>query len=860
MKLLAATFICCLAGAAVAKPSDLTVARHALGDGLETVAVSHAAAAETSSTNAETQTMARLVQAEALAREGKAHELVERLRSWPTGSNELFRYWLAWGLAHDRQAEDARHLLAAPFKEAATQALASRLLARIAVESGNRKDAETAFRQAALLLRGTPGGAENAVEWARAREAWGDRPGALAVLADEKALGCSGAAGDAAKLYGAELMMRAGTVPEALKVYQSLISGGTNTSEAAFVLASCAQFDAFGQNGETNAALQVISNAVARARRADLVCKAGYRQAFAQFAQPQSREIGRTNLIELLRRFPGAEETCRAHRRYADALLEAGEAAAAVREYGNLLQAYPDFARDPLVLESRGWAYLKAGQRVEASGAFARAAQFAGTNDLLRARCLIKQGDALLADGRYEEAASVYARVKNPALASRARYQKADALVRAQHADAAAADFRAVLEAGGEFALKAGLRLASYETSSGRPESAIELYSRLLGEKNKAGDAALLDGTDDETNRVAKARADASARAFALTPEQRATVLLGRGRASYMAYRWPEAEADFAEVAKLQPTRFGEMKFLSALCRYGAGRDAEAVSEVRELLAETTASSLRADLLLWLAKYDAAHGDPAAALKGFENCATNVHLQVSRQLESLIRAAHCAAALPDYPKVLDLVKRFMMRKEVAGAEAKETPVTPLLLEAMLLQGEALVETARFGEAILVLERAVRLSGAADAHRRASILKADCLFAMGADDDSRYRQAIEAYRVILQDEHLTVSQRLTVSFKIGRALEKLRKFDEAADQYYANVVMAYVEGVKNRQWFDADASAVFARTVMMLADFYESRGRDARAVSVLKYLAAAQLPAAEAANRRIAQLSEKGNLP
>lgn len=860
MKFLGFLFICCLACSTMAKSSDLAIARHALGDGLETIAVSHAAAAETSTTNLDVQVMARLVQAEALAREGKARELVALLRTWPPGTNELFRYWLAWGLAHDQQPKEARLLLAAPFKDVATQALASRLMARMDVKAGNRTAAETAFRHAASALRGSPEGVENAVEWARAREAWGDLPGALSVLSEEKALECGGGAGESARLLGASLLMRTGAVAEADKLYQALVAEGTNVSETAFVTAACAQFDSFWQKGATNEAMQVVSHAVSRARRADLACLAGYRQAFAQFLQASVREMGRTNLVELFRRFPGTDATRRAHRQYADVLLEAGEAAAAVREYGNLLQAYPDYARDPQVLENRGWAYLKAGLRVEASGAFARAAQFAGTNDLLQARCLFKQGDALLEDGRYEEAAVVYARVKDPELASRARYQKADALARAKRADAAAVEFRAVLDEGGEFAVKAGLRLASYETSAGRPESAIELYSRLLGERNKTADAAILDETDADTNKVVAAGALKTKPVFSLSTEQRATILLGRGRASYMAYRWPEAEADFSEVARLQPARFGEMTFLSALCRYGAGRDAEAVSAVRELLAATTASSLRADLQLWLAKYDAAHGDHLAALRGFELCATNANLQVARQLEALVRATRCAAAIPDYMKVLDLVKQFMTRKEVAGTESKETAVTPLFMEALLLQSEALVEVARFGEAILVLERAVRLPGGGeDAHRRASILKADCLFAMGADDDERYRQAIEAYRVTLQDEHLTASQRLTISFKIGRALEKLRKFNEASAQYYANVVMAYVDGVKNRQWFDADASAIFARTVMMLADFHESRGRDARAVNILKYLASAQLPAADEARRRIAQLSEKGNL-
>lgn len=859
MKFLCSLFAGCTVFAVLSSPSDLTIARRALGDGLGPIARAHAEVAEKATTNSNERVVARLVQVESLAREGKAHDLVEFLRDRPGETNEIFRYWLAWGLANDHQPEEARHLLAAPFNDSMTQALSNRLQARLATDAGDRVTAEDAFARAAKLLRGLDEGTENAVEWARAREVSGDLKGALEVLTTEKSLEVLGPAGESARLLGASLMARLGLEAEAQKLFQGLVAAGTNVSESAFVLASCARFDSLWRNGATNEAMLVISNAVARARRSDLVCAAGYRQGFAQFEQKALHEIGRTNLVDLLRRFPGVKETSAAHRRYADALLNAGEAAAAVHEYGNLLQAYPDFARDPNVLENRGWAYLKAGLRVEASGAFGRAAQFAGTNALLRARCLFKQGDALLEDRRYEEAASVYARVGDSSLRARARYQKADALVRAGRASDAKADFRALLDEGGEFAVKAGLRIASHDVAAGRPESAIDLYSRLLGEKSKRADAALLDDVESETNKMVGVSSSSQQQVFALTPEQRIAVFLGRGRASYMAYRWPEAEADFAEVAKLQPAQSDRMKFLSALCRYGAGHDGEAVAAVRELLASTTEKPLQADLLFWLAKFDAAHGNYEAALKGFENCATNVHLQTTRQVECLVRAARCAVAIPDYAIVLDLAKCFMARPEVVDAETKETSATPLLTEFLLLQGESLVEVARFDEAILVLERAARLPGREDFQRRAAILKADCLFAMGADDDVRYRQAIEAYRAVLQDAQLMPSLRLSISFKIGRALEKLRKFDESADQYYANVVMAFVEGAKNRQWFDADASAIFARTVMMLADFYESRGDDLRAVNILRYLADSQLPAKDEAKRRISLLREKGDL-
>jgi hypothetical protein len=60
--------------------------------------------------------------------------------------------------------------------------------------------------------------------------------------------------------------------------------------------------------------------------------------------------------------------------------------------------------------------------------------------------------------------------------------------------------------------------------------------------------------------------------------------------------------------------------------------------------------------------------------------------------------------------------------------------------------------------------------------------------------------------VLRDENLSPSQRLAVSFKIGRSLEKLRRVEEAVDHYYVHVVMAYCDGVRAKTWFDGDARA------------------------------------------------------
>ena len=167
----------------------------------------------------------------------------------------------------------------------------------------------------------------------------------------------------------------------------------------------------------------------------------------------------------------------------------------------------------------------------------------------------------------------------------------------------------------------------------------------------------------------------------------------------------------------------------------------------------------------------------------------------------------------------------------------------------------------------MLERAARANGGEAMQHRAALAQANCYFVMGAGDAKRYQSAIDAYGMIQKDESYSPSQRLAASYNMARALEKLRRLDEAADVYYTNVVLAYWDGVRPdgspgaenapRVWFDSSARQYFSRAVYNLADHYESRGELQQAARMLEYIVRASLPAKDEARRRIAQLKEKG---
>lgn len=845
MRCRASIFVLLLAGAlaAAVPPSassnDLVVARRALGDGLWQIAEKRALAAESvPSLRGE----ARLVQIEALARAGRDQDVLTRLDVWGQPDAEAFRYWRAFSLVRLGRGAEARPLLERPFSDAAYASLAVRLLARLAVEAGDAKAAEAQFARVAEMLAKDPSGrAENALEWARARDGFGDAKAALEILKKEDALETAGAMGDEVRLFAAELMDRTEDSASAIKLRERLVAGGEKTAAPVFVAASVELSRSLWQAGDTNVALVVASNAVRRAVRPDLERLAGYALGFKELAVKSLHTNGIARISSLVRAYPDAPESHAALFRLGDELLLAGEAEVALREYDRLLSAYPQYALDARVFERRGWAFHALKKYTEAVGAFARAAQIT-TNATDRARYVFKQADELLASGRYDEAADMYGRVEGSELASTARFQRADALARAGKDEESRAVFKEIFKASGPFAVDAGLRLASAEAAIGRTENAIAAYNRILGEE-----ARELTAEEVAPQIVRKLPSP--------TGIQRVEALYGRGRAFYRVYRFAEAEKDFSAVAELRPSRTGEMRFLKALCRYGAGRDDEAHEAALALLKDTPDSPLRADLVLWLAKFDYARRDYATARAGFEAYAANTNATPVRCLEALVRAARCAAAQTDHPRAVELVSRVVAK---AGDPATASAdVVATLVDGLLVQSESLMEQARFDEAVLVLERVMGLSPSKEARRRAAVLKADCLFAMGADNSKRYQEALGAYRAVLQDEDLPPSTRLTVAFKIGRALEKLRRFEEADDQYYTNVVLAYCDSVRSKVWFDANARAFFARAVFILADRYEAAGLETQAADVLGYLVATGVPAAEEASRRIARLKRKG---
>ena len=320
------------------------------------------------------------------------------------------------------------------------------------------------------------------------------------------------------------------------------------------------------------------------------------------------------------------------------------------------------------------------------------------------------------------------------------------------------------------------------------------------------------------------------------------------GRRDYAAFRFAEAQETFARVAEEDPSRKPAMDYFAVLCLYGQGRDDEAAAKARQLADASPDAAIRAEATLWLAKLAYNRGKWKSAETLFAAYA-DAQPTSAKAPETLVWAARAAFAENDFTRAVATVARLL----------SDYPDSPLRAAGLLVQGEALIELSRFDEAVLVLDRVGSIPGVSSELRlQAQLLRADALFAMGADNPVRYQEALDLYRTVRRGADLPPSMKLSLAFKIGRTLEKLRRTDEATDQYYTQVVLAYREGRTAGVRYDDEARAAFSRAAFRLADEFEGRGETYQARRILELVETSDVPAATEAARRLERMKKKGN--
>lgn len=446
---------------------------------------------------------------------------------------------------------------------------------------------------------------------------------------------------------------------------------------------------------------------------------------------------------------------------------------------------------------------------------------------------MLAAADAERAAAHWQEAVSIYdeARETWPEMAQRASVQAGLgwALAGLSRPKEALAAFAAAetLSTNDEERAMAALKQGDALTTLGRLDDAMECYRR-------AAEAYPETAVAGQVGKALKVRE-----------------LEAKGKELYRTYRFGEALDAFRRVRAEDPSRRARMLFFEVLCLFGSGEDATAERMAEKLRTDCSDPRVRSDVCLWLAKFKYNRREWAAARSLFLEASETEGWPPAKAAEALLWAARAAFADGNLSAVIQTTTQVVER----------FPSEPAHLGALILQGEALVELARFDEAILVLDRVAAAPDITPSDReRARLLRADVLFAMGADNAAHYASALEAYRSILFGEDLTPGRRIVVSFKIARTLEKLNRPDEAIDQYYTQVVLAYRRERKNHLHLEDEARAVFSKAAFRLADELENRGKDRQAAAVLDLVATSDSPAAEAAQKRIRRLTAKGAVP
>lgn len=320
-----------------------------------------------------------------------------------------------------------------------------------------------------------------------------------------------------------------------------------------------------------------------------------------------------------------------------------------------------------------------------------------------------------------------------------------------------------------------------------------------------------------------------------------------QGRDLFKTYKFEEARRVFAEIAEADPARRHRMAFFEVLCLYGLGQDDSALAKAKTLAESEESPSIKAEATLWLAKLSYNRSEWKDAAQWFI-AYVNLQPTAAAAPEALLWAARASIAMPDYPQAIYLVTRL----------AEEYPLATALTPAVLVQAEALIAQARYDEALLVLDRIAAAPETSRTDRLdARLLKANALFAMGADNPARFEGALAAYRELRFSEELTTEQKLSVSFKIGRVLEKLKRFDEALDTYFSQVICLYRQSVERGEILGDEAKGAFSRSAFRMAELFQDRGKIQQAVAILKLVSSSEVPASREAEKRINELYKKG---
>ncbi len=514
---------------------------------------------------------------------------------------------------------------------------------------------------------------------------------------------------------------------------------------------------------------------------------------------------------------PADPRAAPAQMRLADALLTNRNYDGAAAAFQHYLETFGDSGEERSVaLAGRGWALFGLERYAEAAEVFLKAYEVSSVASQ-RESCLIKAADARMANRQHLLAQELYDRALREFPASTRRdalmLQAAEAAAARGETDAAIARFRALAgDAGaGRSAADALFRIAGLEAERGAWEAARDTYGELT-------------------------------RRFPESPRS-AEALFGRGVANYHLWR-PETIGDFDRVIEKYPdTAAAESAYyMKVIGLYRLGRDVQAMVAAKAFVGRYPESSYAPQVEFWMAKAQYNAGNYIEAEEQFLAFVAR-HPAHAFADDALYRAGLSAGRRKEYVRSNETLARLF----------KEYPDSARAPEARFAQADVLTQLGKFAEAILIFDEIINRYARDELVASAWGRKGDCQFALGADDPGRYEESIAAYRVVTRMPGVRPGLALQAEYKIGRAHEKLNRADAAVEQYYARVIVPYVEMLAKREAPSESHTVWFTRAAVNAADILEAQQEWRQLVRVLDRLAAAGLPVSRDAAKRIEKI-------
>ena len=184
------------------------------------------------------------------------------------------------------------------------------------------------------------------------------------------------------------------------------------------------------------------------------------------------------------------------------------------------------------------------------------------------------------------------------------------------------------------------------------------------------------------------------------------------------------------------------------------------------------------DAYFQLGEFYLNHQDYVRAQDAFQQLITN-YPNSDEVGTAYFYAGRAAFAHEDYASALTLLE-------------KVPDASPFKPDARLWEGRVYQQQQNFAQAQSMYDAVLATEKAGSLFVEASLLKGQCLFALGSQDPGNYTQAAAAFSQILQGKDGSVADRNEAAVRLAKCLDKLGRTDEALGKYL-DVVYGKVAG-------------------------------------------------------------------